>query len=183
MLPQSPLYAGLTGGPGKQPGLTSGFSQNQRTGEAPQGGGLWGRCLHSSRRRERWRKTPSWQSRWFIIPHSHKTTLVILGSLDLKRAVVGHWAKNEVQIYFRNHPSQSLPWEITNLAFKVPRYLPKAGDLSLGLSACVAPGDANYLSCGCPVSVLLSIGKTTGKLGPASPFTLASKKILAPKRW
>lgn len=163
--------------------LQASVKTKQRTGEVPPGGGLWGRCLHSSRRRERWRKTPSWQSRWFIIPHSHKTTLVILGSLDLKRAVVGHWAKNEVQIYFRNHPSQSLPWEITNSAFKVPRYLRKAGDLSLGLSACVAPGDANYLSCGCPVSVLRSVGKTTGKRGTASPFTLASKKILAPKRW
>lgn len=82
----------------------------QRTGEAPQGGGLRGRCLHNSLRIERWRKTRSWQSQWFIISHSHKMTLVILGSLDLKRAVMGHWAKNEVQIYFCNHhqPSPSL---------------------------------------------------------------------------
>lgn len=79
--------------------------------------------------------------------------------------------------------SQALPWEITNLAFKVPRYLRKAGDLSLGLSTRVAPGDANYLSCGCSVSVLGSVGKTTGELSPASPFTLALKTILEPKRW
>lgn len=79
--------------------------------------------------------------------------------------------------------SQALPWEITNLAFKVPRYLWKAGDLSLGLSTRVAPGDANYLSCGCSVSVLGSVGKTTGELSSASPFILASKRILRPKSW
>jgi hypothetical protein len=79
--------------------------------------------------------------------------------------------------------SQALPWEITNLAFKVPRYLWKAGDLSLELSTRVAPGDANYLSCRCSVSVLGSVGKTTGERSSASPFILASKKILEPKRW